>query len=502
MVAADLPELIRAMLCPGFYPHPVQAPIECLQTHISYVLLTGEFAYKVKKPANFGFLDFTDLAARRHYCQEELRLNQRGAPQLYLEVIPLTRVGNTYYLGGSGEVVEYTLKMRQFPQDCLLSVGFAQGWLQESHLEQLGRTVAAYHAQSPRSPAIDQFGSVAQVRLAIDENYRQTQAYVGGPQTEAQYQATKAYSDAFFDKEQALFQRRIEQGFIRENHGDLHLANICLWQEKLLLFDCIEFNESFRYVDCQYDVAFTVMDLEARGAKALANAFLNTYLEASGDWEGLQVLHLYLSRQAYVRAKVTSFLLDDPAIPEETRHQAFQQAAHYYQLAWQYTQPRPGWLMITCGLSGAGKTTTARTIARQTGAIHLRSDAVRKHLGGIPLQERGGPELYTSAMTDRTYQKLLELGRLLVGWGFPVILDAKYDRRSQRRAVIEQAKALGIPLEILHCQAPLEVLKQRIAQRQGDIADATVEVLLNQTFEELTPEELALTREFSLPALN
>ena len=472
----EFPPLIQQMLQPGFYPHSVTEPIELIQTHVSYVLLTGDYAYKLKKPVNFGFLDFSTLDKRQHFCAEELRLNQRGAPELYVEVLAIAQVENQFHLGGTGQPVEYALKMRQFPQEALLSTMFELGKLDETHMQELGTVVAQYHAKAQTNDYIRTFGEVTQVREAIDENYEQTKKYIGGPQSQTQFEETKLYTDRFFAEPQ-LFTSRIKNNLIRECHGDLHLRNICLWQSKILLFDCIEFNEPFRFVDVMYDVAFTVMDLEARQRPDLGNAFLNKYVEQTGDWEGLQVLPLYLSRQAYVRAKVTSFLIDDATVPSAAKEEAAATAAHYYQLAWQYTKPRQGKLILMSGLSGSGKSTVARQLARQLGAIHIRSDAVRKHLGGIGLFERGGDALYTDEMTKKTYERLLGLGIMLANQGFPVILDAKYDRASLRMDAITSAASHQLPLQILHCTAPMEVLRDRLPKRTGDIADATVDLL-------------------------
>jgi hypothetical protein len=480
MTEVSLPSLIQQMMQPGFYPHPVQEPIQLIQTHVSYVLLTGDYAYKLKKSVNFGFLNYSTLELRKHFCEEELRLNQRGAAELYLEVMPITGDQNQYQLGDSGKPVEYALKMRQFPQESLFITLFEQGKLSETHMEELGRVVAQYHATAETSDYIRKFGEVAQVRQSIDENYEQTKKYIGGPQTEAQFEETKQYTDNFFTERSQLFTSRVQNNWIRECHGDLHLRNICLWHDKILLFDCIEFNEPFRFVDVMYEAAFTVMDLEARQRKDLGNAFLNTYVEQTGDWEGLQVLPLYLSRQAYVRAKVNSFLLDDPGVPATVKDEAAATSAGYYRQAWEYTKPRQGQLMLMSGLSGSGKSTVARQLARTLGAIHLRSDAVRKHLGGIPLQQRGGNELYTDEMTQKTYERLLDLGVMLANQGFSVILDAKYDRQQLRAKAIAQAELHQLPLQILHCAAPLEMIRERLQTRSGDIADATADLLTAQ----------------------
>lgn len=485
-MTASLPVLIEQMLAPGFFPHPVVEPIRLIQTHISYIFLTGEYAYKLKKPVNFGFLNFTTLEQRQHFCREELRLNQRGAPELYLEVLPICQQADRFQLAGDGIAVEYTIKMRQFPDDALLSNIFEQGELTPELVQTLAGVVAQYHVGAETSDYIRSFGEVAQIRQAFDENYAQTEQYVGGPQTQAQFEQTRDYSDRFFSQNQALFASRVQNNCIRACHGDLHLGNVCYWQNQLMLFDCIEFNEPFRFVDVMYDVAFMVMDLQAKQRPDLANLFLNTYIEQTGDWEGLQVLPLYISRQAYVRAKVTSFLLNDPAVSEAAKQTASQTAAMYYRLSWQSTQAQAGKIFLMSGLSGAGKTTVARQLAPQIGAIHIRSDAVRKHLAGIPLNQRGdqsgqfGSGIYTPEMTQKTYDRLQELALLLAKQGWSVILDAKYDRQALRQPVMTEAESHHLTVKILRCTAPLEVLRDRLNARQGDIADATAELITDQ----------------------
>ncbi len=498
-MSQQIPSLLEAMQQSGFYPHPVQQPIELIQTHVSNVFLTGEYAYKLKKSVNFGFLDFSTLAKRQHFLEEEIRLNQPLAESIYLEVVPITQEDDRLVLGGTGEVVEYALKMRQFPQEDLLSELFESGNLQESDLEELGVIVAQFHAQTVTNDYIKSFGEIDRIRQAINENYQQTSKYIGIAQTQAQYEATQHFTDNFFVSREALFQQRRDENKIRECHGDLHLRNICKWQGKIQLFDRIEFNEPFRFVDVMYDVAFAVMDLEARGRKDLGNAFLNTYVEQTGDWEGLQVLPLYLSRQAYVRAKVTSFLLDDAAIPTGEKETAQKIAADYYKLAWAYTQPQQGKLMVMSGLSGSGKSTVAKKLARKYNAVQIRSDAVRKHLAGIPLEQKGSQEIYTAAMSQKTYARMLELAKLLLQQGFSVILDARYDLVSSRAEAINLAQSLDVPIEIIHCTAPIEVIQSRLAERNHDISDATADLLSQQqeTTEAFTESERSYVTEWS-----
>ena len=493
MTQIDISTLVERMQQSAFYPHSTVEPIELVQTHISYVFLTGDYAYKLKKAVDFGFLDFSTLEKRNHFLAEEMHMNQAIAPELYLEILPITQDGNKYILGGAGEAVEYALKMRQFPQENLFINLFEAGKLGPEYMEELGKIVAQFHSQAETNDYIRSFGTVAKIREAIDENYQQTVPYIGIAQTQQQFDDTKAYTDQFFAENEALFQARIDNNKIKECHGDLHLKNICLWQDKIQLFDRIEFNEPFRFVDVMYDIAFAVMDLEARNSQDLANIFLNTYLEQTGDWLGLQVLPLYLSRQAYVRAKVTSFLLNDPSIPDGVKESAKQTASDYYQQAWAYTQKRSGKIILMSGLSGAGKSTVARAIAQNINAIHVRSDAVRKHLAGIPPSEKGGEEIYSGEMSQKTYTRMSELGVLLANSGFAVILDAKYDRMALRQQAIEAASAHNIPLQIINCTAPMEVLRDRLDKRSGDISDATAELLASQQAqaEEFTSVEQA-----------
>lgn len=512
-------DLVSQMQQPDFYPHAVSDKIELVQTHASLIFLTGKYAYKIKKNVNFGFLNYSTLAKRKHFIELELDLNSKIAPELYLEVLPISDRHHQLILNDSQQIVEYTLKMRQFPQEDLFSNLLERG-LDSDRFVELGKIVAQFHQNAKTNDYISSFGTVAQIRTAFDENYQQSRKYIGVVQTREQYEATKAYTDTFLDarRRQALclapdgdlkdtpsnnvgshrfftqtelFQERIKRHKIKQCHGDLHLKNICLWRDRIQLFDRIEFNESFRFVDTMYDVAFTVMDLEAKGKPEFANAFLNSYLEHSGDWQGLLVLPLYLCRQAYVRAKVNSLMLDDPQVDDSDKQAAKKAASDYYRQAYEYTQDRSGSLILMSGLSGSGKSTVAKTIARNQGAIQIRSDAVRKHLAGIALDESGSDEIYTPDMTQKTYNRLLELGIMLAEQGYRIILDAKYDRIKLRQSVIARAKEYSLPLKIVYCTAPLAVLRDRLSDRQEDISDATADLLAQQqaNTEPFTTEE-------------
>jgi aminoglycoside phosphotransferase family enzyme/predicted kinase len=472
MFDSQAPSLIRAMLRPEFYPHPTSDRIRLLQTHISYVLLTGDYAYKVKKPVDLGFLDFSTLDRRRHFCSEELRLNRRGAPGLYLGVVPVSQDGDHFQLGGAGEPVEYAVKMRQFAQDSLCRAMLEQGVLTDTHVLSLAATVARYHAGAATDGHISSFGTPQRLRDGLEQNYRATERFVGGPQTRLQFDETSGFTERFLREREDLLLARVRGGHVRECHGDLHLNNISFWEGSILLFDCVEFSEALRFVDTAYDTAFTAMDLEARGRPDLANLFLNTYAEQTGDWEGFRVLPLYLCRQAYVRAKVSSILAEEVAGDQTASDRAMEEAAVYYRLAWHYARPRLGRILLMCGLSGAGKSTVARALAKRVGAIHIRSDAVRKHLAGIPLDARGGAQIYGEETTRRTYDRLLHLAGTLASEGYAVILDAKFDQAALRAAALNAASRCRLPAHILHCSAQHGVLRERLRSRTGDVSDA------------------------------
>lgn len=480
--------LLQAMGQASFYPHPVETPITCLQTHCSAVFLTGDYAYKVKKPVDFGFLDYSTPTKRRHFLQEELRLNKPVAPDIYRQVLSLYyRDGQWHWgdkddqnndQGNQGD--DYALQMAQFPQDCLLSSLFEQGQLTDEHMVRLGKRVADFHQQTPTNDEITAFGDPDVIWRSVADNFRATHPYIGTAQTQQQFDETQGFCERFYRENYGVFQQRQRAGKIRECHGDLHLNNLCDWHGTIQLFDRIEFNQPFRFVDVMYDVAFTVMDLEAKGRSDWAYLFLNTYLEQTGDWEGLAVLPFYLCRQAYVRAKVTSFLLNDDNLTPAAKAQALTTAQHYYTLAWQYTQKSTGQWVVMSGLSGSGKSTVARHLSLQLPAIWIRSDAVRKHLGKISLDQVGDRRLYSPEMTAMVYQQLYELGLGAINAGFDCILDAKFDRVEWRSPFVQRAQAQGINLRIVHCQAPLKVLKERLQRRQEDISDATADLLTDQ----------------------
>jgi aminoglycoside phosphotransferase family enzyme/predicted kinase len=487
---AKLPAFIRRMLEPDFYPHPTQTPIHLVQTHISYVLLTGDFAYKVKKPVNLGFVDFSTLGRRRHFCREELRLNQRGAPEVYVDVVRICQNGDDFTLGVGNEI-DCAVKMRQLPENGMFNRMLERGALQITEINHLARRVAEYHANAPTSPRLSEFGRPDRIRQIIEDNYTQTRRFIGGPLTQDQFDQTRAFTDSFFDRRADLFEIRRQNGFVRECHGDLHLANVCQWNDQIVLFDCIEFNDSFRCIDVIQDAAFAAMDLQASGHPDFSTQFINQYVERTGDWDDLQLLPLYLCRHAYVRGKVNALLTTEPEVSDQSKQSALQKAAEYFRLARKYAEPTQGQILLVTGVSGSGKSTVASQLARASAALHIRSDAVRKHLTDTPLDAPAPPHAYDAATTDRTYARLLELGITLARSGFTVILDATYLRHTHRKSAIETAAGAGIPLRIISCTAPPHVLRARLSARTGDVSDAGPELLESQlrNIEDFDPSE-------------
>jgi len=488
-----LPDLIEAMTRPEFYPHPVAEPIHLKQTHISYVLLTGKYAYKIKKPVDFGFLDFTTIAKRKHFCERELELNRRYSPSLYLEVVTLTHSEAGYRLGGEGKAVEYAVKMREFPQEGLWSHCFEQGTLTREHMVALGKKMADIHKGARTNARIASYGSLSEVRAVAEENYLATRKFVGKGQTREQWEQTRLFSENLFSNHGDWLEERRRDGKIRECHGDLHLNNICFCRGEIHVFDCIEFNPAFRNIDVIYDVAFLAVDLASRDREDLAYVFLNTYLEHSGDYRGAGLLPLYCSMRAYIRAKVLSFMTEDEHISPVERKSIAGRAMAFYHLAWRYTQTRVKTVWVVIGLSGSGKTTVAAQLSMLTGSVHLRSDAVRKHAAGMPLFERGGKDLYTPDMTELTYTRMSDYALHLVRHGMCVVLDAKYDRLAYRSALVRSLSQEGVEMRWLECVAPPEVLRQRLGERKGDVSDATPDLLASQikSQEPLTAEERA-----------
>ena len=329
--------MIKDLLDPRALPDKTRS-VSLIQTHISMVFVGDEFVYKVKKPVDFGFLDFTTLDKRKHYCEQEVRLNQRLAQDTYMGVLPITYDGKSYRIGqGGGEVVEYAVKMKKIPEDLLMKSLFSRGELDEGHLRQIARVLAKFHLNAERSPEIDKFGEPDVFRINTDENFQQTQKYVDTTIASEDFQTLLKWTEDFYRQQRDLFQERIAAEKIRDGHGDLHMEHVCL-TEKLAIIDCIEFNDRFRYGDTLVDIAFLLMDLEYHGGKDFAHQLWGFYGQETGDTGMDMLLSFYKLYRAYVRGKVNSFQLDDEHIGADEKERAAQTASQYFKLARSYIE--------------------------------------------------------------------------------------------------------------------------------------------------------------------
>ncbi|MGD8417360.1 MAG: AAA family ATPase [Pseudomonadales bacterium] len=483
-----LPDHLSALLDPRSYPHPCPH-IELIETHISWVILTGDYAYKLKKPVRFNFVDFSTLALRLHFCREELRCNRAFAPQLYVSLVAIRRgergleavAESTSETADQADVVEWAVQMRQFDPELALDRLLERGELGEDALDDFGRDLADRHAALPVleagpadvpkrvfGPVEDNFEEIGNTGLA-DRHRRDVDA-------------TLARSRAVGDSLRPAFDARLIGGCVRECHGDLHLSNLARIDGVVTAFDCLEFNENLRWIDTMSDVAFLFMDCHFRGRTALAYRFLDSYLEGSGDYNGAQLLHYFAAYRSVVRAKVAALRWVQEA--DEATAERF--ARHLVWARDRLTRPR-GRLVLTCGLSGSGKSYLATRLLARLPAVRLRSDVARKHLAGIGTLARSDSGidsgLYDPAQSDRTFAHLAAAAEGLLVAGEHVIVDATFIERSRRAQFLELAERLGVVAVIVHCRAPDAVLTARLEDRAragADPSEATVEVLRMQ----------------------
>ncbi|MDI1277910.1 bifunctional aminoglycoside phosphotransferase/ATP-binding protein [Methylobacter sp.] len=455
-----------------------------VETHISWVLLTDQYVYKIKKPVNFGFLDFSTLEKRRFCCTEELRLNRRLAADLYLEVVPITGTPQHPKIGGTGAAIEYAVKMIRFPSGQLLSEHAGRGQLGTNEIDQLADIVADFHETSEQTDENSPYGDSANINHWFVENFDHIRPLLVDDDQKQQLQRIQQWGDSEWRKQAGLMQLRRQQGSVRECHGDLHLGNMTLINDKVTLFDCIEFNPMLRWVDVISEVAFLFIDLLHFGYDRHAYRFLNRYLQHTGDYQGLALLRYYLVYRALVRAKVSLLRMaqqpDDDAVAKQARCDY----AVFADLAERFTKRRPIVLIITHGYSGSGKSTMAAQLAEKIGAFQIRSDIERKRLFGYRalVQTGSGIDdgLYTQEVSLKTYQHLKELAKAVLDAGFPAIIDAAFLKTRQRDPFRQLAADCGVPFHIITFQASDQELCRRIRQRQEDASEATVAVLHHQ----------------------
>ena len=472
--------VLGAFANPEFYDHPVER-LETVETHISWIVLAGEFAYKLKKPVDFGFLNFSSLRRRRHFCHKEVELNSRLCPELYLGVVPVRDEHGKMVLGGNrGIIVEYAVKMRRLPEDRMLHRLLAEGTVEPHSIDQIASILANFHGHAATGGEVDRYGSGRVIRGNWDENFEQTREFVGSSITGAQFDYLVAWVRASMRRNRNLFRSRVEAGRIRDGHGDLRVSAICVDQQ-LCIFDCIEFNKRFRYADVAADVAFLAMDLEAKGRPDLAGRFIDEYVSRSGDNGLLNVVDFYVCYRAYVRGKVESFLSVDSGAPEEVRADALATArARFSQAVSAAGRRQPPLLIITCGLSGSGKSAVAEALAAETGMSVVASDVVRKDLAGqasvrhTPVEYETG--IYTPDVTRKTYREMLQLAKTGMERGESVLLDATFSNREWRIAARDLAERLGALFLCIECRAGDDVIRERLEARSAagtSVSDAS-----------------------------
>ncbi|MBI2872503.1 MAG: AAA family ATPase [Chloroflexi bacterium] len=466
---SDLMDMVQALLRPEAYPER-PASVELVETHISFIFLTGQYVYKVKKPVNFGFLDFTTLEKRKHFCDQEVALNRRLSPDVYLGVVEVRKDDGRYAVDGPGQTAEYAVKMRQLPRERSLQAMLARGEVGSEQVRRVAEKIARFHQETESGPEITRAGGLETVRTNVEENFQQTEKYVGGVLDADAFDDLVAYSRAFMEARQDLLRRREEDGRIRDCHGDLHSAQIFL-DDGIQVIDCIEFNERFRYSDVALDVAFLAMDLDHHGRGDLSRVLMEAYVQASGDTGVWPLLDFYKCYRAYVRAKVTSFRLDEPQLPAAERQATEKMARSYYSLAHQYARravPRPA-LFLVAGLMGTGKSHLAAELGRRWEMAALSSDIARKALAGIGATEHRyepfGQGIYSAQFDQKTYHQMFQEAAEALRQGQSVVLDASFRQSALRRSAIEVAQRAGAQAWVIECTAPDEEIHRRLARR-------------------------------------
>jgi len=476
--------LIDRLRQPEIHADPVER-VELIETHISWVLLAGPLAYKIKKPLNLGFLDFSSLDQRRFFCQEEVRLNRRTAPALYLDAIPITGTAQRPILGGNGEPIEYAVRMRRFDGRLGFDRMLERGDLNRDHVLDLARALAELHSAADIAEPDGDYGHFEQVAGPMRDNF-DALAASGDEAFEDRIETLRDWTESQLSAHRQRIEARLDNGLVRECHGDAHLGNVTLFDGRATLFDCIEFSPELRWIDTACDLAFTLMDLHHRHAPGLAWTLLDEYLARTGDVDGLPLLPLYTVYRAMVRAKVQRLARDQAEEPAR-RASLGREIQAYLDLARGISSTQLPGIVITMGLSGSGKSWLAERLVPRVGLVRLRSDVERKRLHGLRAEQRSesglGRDLYSAESTARTYERLSIGAQASVAAGWTVLLDATFLDRSLRARFRTLASNLGVPFVILHCQAPETTLTERLharARSGKDPSEAGSEVLAQQ----------------------
>ena len=498
--------LINQLKNPKFYGSQVKS-VQLLQTHISYVFLTGTFAYKVKKPVNFGFLDFSTLDKRKYFCEEELRLNRRLSPDMYIDVLPITQKDSNLQLNGDGIIVDYALKMKEFPQEDIMTNMLQQAKISKETIDHLCIILVNFYNQQEPSKEIKKYGELQSVKQNIDENFDQTKPMIGFTISKEIYCYIKTAATEFFKKNKKVFDQRITEEKIFDCHGDLHSGNIIIADEHIHIFDCIEFNDRFRFCDVASDIGFLSMDLDYLNFPYLSCYFIQKYVEKSHDINIYSVLNFYKSYRAFVRGKVYGFQLNDPHIEPEKKTNLVRAAQKYFDLSRYYAglflldlQTKNPLLFVVTGLSGTGKSTIARKIAVDYHATQINTDVVRKEIAGIDKFARHFDQfntgLYDPKKIDDTYEKVINRAAGFLKKNKNVVIDATFQKKKYREMAYRVALKNHATLVKVQCVCSDDVVKKRLENRlkKKSISDGRWEIYLEQkkTFEPFSSGEIYL----------
>jgi aminoglycoside phosphotransferase family enzyme/gluconate kinase len=474
--------LIRSFSNPEFYPYK-PSKVDFTQTQMSLIFLTGKYVYKLKKSVNLGYLDYTTLENRQYFCIQELELNRRLSPDVYLEVLPVYQAKNgSISITETGEIVEYAVKMKQLPLEKTMDNLLLNGKVTNSMVSRVAEKVAIFHKKAATSSNISRFGELSSIMVNIDENKQQAEKYIGTTISEFEYKKINEFNREFSENNTGLFRKRVEEGRIRDCHGDLHAAHIC-FSNSIDIFDCIEFNDRFRYCDVASEIAFLAMDIEKYDRPDLSRAFVDSYVEFSNDRELPLLLNFYKCYRACVRGKVESFKLDDPLITEKEK--VLKAARNYFHLAYRYTMENP-MLIVMAGLAGTGKTSLAQAISDSLGFTVLSSDVVRKELAGIPSMEHRFENydsgIYSTEFTEKTYTELIQRARTALQSNKSVILDASFRKKKERAIAHRLASELNTGFLLVECILDKSGVKSRLEKRKNEpsVSDGRWEIFETQ----------------------
>jgi uncharacterized protein len=464
--------IVQAMLKPETYPHPIRE-ITHLQTYISHIFLTGDLVYKIKKPVHLDFLDFTTLAKRCYFCHQEVTLNRRLARDIYLGVVKITNEKGRPVINGKGPVLDYAVQMKEMPQDRMMNRLLTEGKVRDKDIRDLVRILVPFYQQAKTGKGINPFGRIAIWTRNIEENFSETLSFVGRLVSRRTYNRIIQGTRKFLNQEKPLFNKRRIQGYIRDCHGDLHSANICLGPPPRI-YDCIEFNHRFRYLDVACDLSFLAMDLDFHGRVELSALLQKEYVRLSGDQDLPLLFDFYKGYRAYVRAKIHSLTSEDSDLSTTEKKHEIKLAKQYYKLADQYIQkgqtPR---LWVFFGLMGSGKTFLAKALAAETGWSVISSDEVRKHLQGLSPTTRRlepfGRGIYSEEKSRKTYSAMRKMAEKKLREGQSIIMDGSYKRQAERLALMKVARKTGARICFIECQAPLKTIRQRLEERKRDL---------------------------------